>query len=66
MGIPRNSWRPLIFLYKFENDKENNKEKAPLDNSKLLNNYLNENYSKEEISKLNIPKYYYEVILTNL
>ena len=62
MGIPRNSWRPLIFLDKFENDKENNKEKAPLDNSKLLNNYLNENYSKEEISKLNIPKYYYEVI----
>ena len=62
MGIPRNSWRPLIFLDKFENDKENNKEKAPLDNSKLLNNYLNENYSKEEISKLNIPNYYYEVI----
>ncbi len=62
MGIPRNSWRPLIFLDKFENDKENNKEKAPLDNSKLLNNYLNENYSKEEISNLNIPKYYYEVI----
>ena len=62
MGIPRNSWRPLIFLDKFENDKENNKEKTPLDNSKLLNNYLNENYSKEEISKLNIPKYYYEVI----
>ena len=62
MGIPRNSWRPLIFLDKFENDKENNKEKATLDNSKLLNNYLNENYSKEEISKLNIPKYYYEVI----
>ena len=62
MGIPRNSWRPLIFLDKFENDKENNKEKAPLDNSKLLNNYLIENYSKEEISKLNIPKYYYEVI----
>ena len=62
MGIPRNSWRPLIFLDKFENDKDNNKEKAPLDNSKLLNNYLNENYSKEEISNLNIPKYYYEVI----
>ena len=62
MGIPRNSWRPLIFLDKFENDKENNKEKAPLDNSKLLNNYLNENYSKEEISNLNIPKNYYEVI----
>ena len=62
MGIPRNSWRPLIFLDKFENDKKNNKEKTPLDNSKLLNNYLNENYSKEEISKLNIPKYYYEVI----
>ena len=62
MGIPRNSWRPLIFLDKFENDKENNKEKAPLDNSKLLNNYLNENYSKEEISNLNIPKYYFEVI----
>ena len=62
MGIPRNSWRPLIFFDKFENDKENNKEKTPLDNSKLLNNYLNENYSKEEISKLNIPKYYYEVI----
>ena len=62
MGIPRNSWRPLIFLDKFENDKENNKEKAPLDNSKLRNNYLNENYSKEEISNLNIPKYYYEVI----
>ena len=62
MGIPRNSWRPLIFLDKFENDKENNKEKDPLDNSKLLNNYLNENYSKEEISNLNIPKYYYEVI----
>ena len=32
MGIPRNSWRPLIFLDNFENDKENNKEKAPLDN----------------------------------
>ena len=62
MGIPRNSWRPLIFLDKFENDKENSKENTPLNNSKLLNNYINENYSKEEISKLNIPRYYYEII----
>jgi len=62
MGIPRNSWRPLIFLDKFENDKENSKENTALNNSKLLNNYINENYSKEEISKLNIPRYYYEII----
>ena len=62
MGIPRNSWRPLIFLDKFENDKENSKENTALNNSKLLNNYINENYSKEEISKLKVPKYYYEII----
>ena len=62
MGIPRNSWRPLIFLDKFENDKENSKENTALNNSKLLNNYINENYSKEEISKLNVPRYYYEII----
>ena len=62
MGIPRNSWRPLIFLDKFENDKETSKENTALNNSKLLNNYPNENYSKEEISKLNIPRYYYEII----
>ena len=62
MGIPRNSWRPLIFLDKFENDKETSKENTALNNSKLLNNYINENYSKEEISKLNIPRYYYEII----
>ena len=66
MGIPRNSWRPLIFLDKFENDKENNKEKAPLDNSKLLNNYLNENYSKEEISNLHINIFLFRSIIMRL
>ena len=61
-GLVRNRLRPLIFFEKFENDVDNNRDKNPLENSKLLNNYLKENYSTEQINDLEIPKYFYEVV----
>ena len=61
-GIPRNRLRPLIFFEKYENDKNNLKDKSALENSKLLVNYLNENYGQDEISAMNVPKYFYEVV----
>ena len=61
-GVPRNRLRPLIFFEKYENDKNNLKDKSALENSKLLVNYLNENYGQDEIGAMNVPKYFYEVV----
>ena len=61
-GLVRNRLRPLVFFEKFENDLEKNRDRDPLENSKLLSNYLNENYSTEEINDLQIPKYFYEIV----
>ena len=61
-GVPRNRLRPLIFFEKYENDKNNLKDKSALENSKLLVNYLNENYGQDKIGAMNVPKYFYEVV----